>query len=215
MFVCSKAAAMESNPLPHVHGFVLHTWRAEQSTTPRTVKYISGTASSSLLRTLVCKAESTPSLWCFGEAAVQGKLAATPHQCTLCCAQKMKISILVMYLTARNVKFDIISLYQMMLLVVVGWLMSQQHDCVSEGGIRSDKCTYCHTEIEVTDQTCYLIQSQYTDMGKTSLHADPITPGASQGRHWSTGMTRPGTNPTEKLGVEDRVCRSRGGHLNQ
>ena len=39
-------------------------------------------------------------------------------------------------------------------------------------------------------------QSQYTDTGLTSPSADPITPGAWQGSHWSanfevTGMTRP------------------------
>ena len=51
-------------------------------------------------------------------------------------------------------------------------------------------------EIEVADPTFYLSQSQYTDTGPTSPSADPITPGAWQGSHWSanfevTGMTRP------------------------
>ena len=51
-------------------------------------------------------------------------------------------------------------------------------------------------EIEVADPTSYLAQSQYTDTGPTSPSADPITPGAWQGSHWSanfevTGMTRP------------------------
>ena len=41
-----------------------------------------------------------------------------------------------------------------------------------------------------------LTQSQYTDTGLTSPSADPRTPGAWQGSHWSanfwvTGMTRP------------------------
>ena len=54
----------------------------------------------------------------------------------------------------------------------------------------------CHTEIEVADQTIYLTQSQYADTGPTSPSADPMTPGAWQGSHWSanfevTGMTRP------------------------
>ena len=82
----------------------------------------------------------------------------------------------------------------------VGWLLacltSQQHPSVSQGRICSDNCTCCHTEIEVADQTFYLTPSQYTDTGPTSPSADPITPGAWQGNHWSasfevTGMTRP------------------------
>ena len=78
----------------------------------------------------------------------------------------------------------------------VGCLTSQQHASVSQGRICSDNFTCCHTEIEVADQTFYLTQSQYTDTGPTSPNADPITPGAWQGSHWSanfsvTGMTRP------------------------
>ena len=77
-----------------------------------------------------------------------------------------------------------------------GCLTSQQHACVSQGRIYSDNCTCCHTEIEVADQPFYLTQSQYTDTGPSqSQLADPITPGAWQGSHWSanfevTGMIR-------------------------
>ena len=83
----------------------------------------------------------------------------------------------------------------------VGCLTSQQHASVSQGRICSDNFTCCHTEIEVADQTVYLTQSQYTDTGPKSLIADPITPGAWQGSHWSanfevTGMTPPRKNPT-------------------
>ena len=72
-------------------------------------------------------------------------------------------------------------------------------ECISLT-ICSDNFTCCHTEIEVADQTFYLTQSQYTDNGPTSLNADPITPGAWQGSHWSanfevTGMTRTRKNP--------------------
>ena len=79
----------------------------------------------------------------------------------------------------------------------VGCLTSQQHASVSQGRMCSDNFTCCHTEIEVADQTFYLTQSQYTDTGPS---ADPITPGAWQGSHWSanfyvTGMTRPRKNP--------------------
>ena len=48
---------------------------------------------------------------------------------------------------------------------------------------------------QVAGQTLHLIQSQYTDAGPASPSADPITPGAWQGSHWSanfevTGVTR-------------------------
>ena len=74
-------------------------------------------------------------------------------------------------------------------------LTSQQQASVSQGRICSGSFTCCHTKIEVADQTSYLTQSQYTDTGPTSPSADPITPGAWQGSHWSaiflvTGMTR-------------------------
>ena len=88
----------------------------------------------------------------------------------------------------------------MRLLLFVGCLSSQQHASVSQGRICSDNFTCCHTEIEVADPTFHLTQSQYTDTGPSSPSADPITPGAWQGSHWSanfevTGMTRPRKNP--------------------
>ena len=81
-----------------------------------------------------------------------------------------------------------------------GCLSSQQHASVSQGRIYTDNFTCCHTEIEAADPTFHLTQSQYTDTGPTSPSADPITPGAWQGSHWSanfsvTGMTRPRKNP--------------------
>ena len=84
--------------------------------------------------------------------------------------------------------------------MLVGCLSSQQHASVSQGWICSDNLTCCHTEIEVADPTFHLTQSQYTDTGPTSPCADPTTPGAWQGSHWSasfqvTGMTRPRKNP--------------------
>ena len=84
--------------------------------------------------------------------------------------------------------------------LLVGCLTSQQQASVSHGRICSDNFTRCHTETEVADPTFYLTQSQYTDTGPTSPSADPITPGAWQGSHWSanfevTGMTRPRKNP--------------------
>ena len=70
----------------------------------------------------------------------------------------------------------------------VGCVTSQQQASVSQGRICSDKFTYCHTEIEVADQTFYLTQSQYSDTGPTSPSADPIMPGAWQGSHWSANF---------------------------
>ena len=74
------------------------------------------------------------------------------------------------------------------LLLLVGCLKSQQQASVSQGRICSENFTRCHTEIEVADQTFYLTQSQYTDTGPTSPSADPITPGAWQGSHWSANF---------------------------
>ena len=61
-------------------------------------------------------------------------------------------------------------------------LSPQQHASVSQGRIC---CTCCHTEIEVADPTFYCTLSQYTDTRPISHSADPITPGAWQGSHWS------------------------------
>ena len=85
-------------------------------------------------------------------------------------------------------------------LLFVVCLRFQQQASVSQGRICSDNFTCCHTQIEVADQTFHLTQSQYTDNGPTSPSADPKTPGAWQGSHWSanfevTGMTRPRKNP--------------------
>ena len=74
------------------------------------------------------------------------------------------------------------------LLLFVGCLTSQQQASVSQGRICSDNFTCCHTEIDVADQTFYLTQSQYTDTRPTSPSADPITPGAWQGSHWSANV---------------------------
>ena len=91
-------------------------------------------------------------------------------------------------------------LAKVIVCLLVGCLTSQQQAGVSQGRICSDNFTCCHTETEVADPTFYLTQSQYTDTGPTSPSADPITPGAWQGSHWSvnfevTGMTRPRKNP--------------------
>ena len=43
-------------------------------------------------------------------------------------------------------------------------LTSHQHASVSQGRICPDKCTSCHTEIEIADQALYLTQSQCTEL---------------------------------------------------
>ena len=103
-------------------------------------------------------------------------------------------------------------------LLFVGCLTSPKHTGVSQGWICSDNFTCCHTEIEVADPTIYFTQSQYTDAGLTSPSADPITPGAQQGSHWSasfevTGMTRP-RKILSQVEFKPRIFRSPGGCLN-
>ena len=84
---------------------------------------------------------------------------------------------------------------------------SQQRARVPLGRIFSDKSTCCHTEKEVADQTCHLIQSQYTDTRPTSPNADRISPGVQQGSHRRTNlnsMTRPGIIPTAKARIKPK-----------
>ena len=102
-------------------------------------------------------------------------------------------------------------------LLFVSCLMSQQHPSASQAWICSDKCTYCHTETEVADQSFYLTQSQYTDTGPTSPSTDPIS--TRQGSHWSvnfqvTGMTQPGKIPMAQAGIEPRISCCGGGRPN-
>ena len=78
-------------------------------------------------------------------------------------------------------------------------LTSKQHASLSQGRICSDSYACCHTEVDVADQTFTSPSHRNTDTGPTSLNADPITPVAWQGSHWSanfqvTGMTRPRKN---------------------
>ena len=69
-------------------------------------------------------------------------------------------------------------------LLFIGCLTSQQHISVSLGRIYLDNFTCCHTEIQASDQTLYLTQSQCTDTGPTSHSANPILPDVWQGSHW-------------------------------
>ena len=75
-----------------------------------------------------------------------------------------------------------------MLLLFIGCLASLQHASVSQGQIREDNSTCCHTEKQTADTTFYLTQSQYTDTQPTSPSTDPIMPGTWQGSHWSASF---------------------------
>ena len=97
------------------------------------------------------------------------------------CRRALSASCSVMLTEAAKTTYSRKSL----LSWLVGCLTSQQHASVSQGRTCSDNCTCCHTEIEVAGKTFHLTQSQYTDTGPTSPSADPITPGAWQGSHWS------------------------------
>ena len=92
----------------------------------------------------------------------------------------------------KNMRFFLCTVYFILKILnnvlLVGCLTSQQHASVSQGRICTDNFTCCHTEIEAADQTFHLTQSQYTDTGPTSPSADPITPGAWQGSHWSANV---------------------------
>ena len=84
-------------------------------------------------------------------------------------------------------------------------LTSQQHASVSQGRICSYNFTCYHSEIEVTDQTFHLTQSQYTDT-------------AWQGSHWSASFKSLvwldlGKIPAQ-AGFEPSIFCSRGGCLN-
>ena len=68
----------------------------------------------------------------------------------------------------------------------VGWSVPAS---VSQGRICSDDCTSFHSEIEASDHTFFLTQSQHADTGPTSSSADPMKPGACQGSHWSTNIS--------------------------
>ena len=87
--------------------------------------------------------------------------------------------------------------------LLVGCLTSQQQASVSQGRICSDNFTCCHTEIEVADQTFYLTQSQYTDTGPTSPSADPMTPVAWQGSHWSANFLSHWYDSTRRQGGKE------------
>ena len=71
---------------------------------------------------------------------------------------------------------------------------------------------------QVACQTFNLTQSQYTDTRPTSPSADPIIPGAWQGRHWSAnlevaGMTRLGQILLQ-AGFEPQIFGCQGRCLN-
>ena len=62
----------------------------------------------------------------------------------------------------------------------VFWLTSQQLTTCISGKDPIEKCTYCHSEIEVMGQTCDLTESQYADAKLSSPSPDPTC--QAQGR---------------------------------
>ena len=73
------------------------------------------------------------------------------------------------------------------MLLLVGCIMSHHHFSISQDGC-AQTILSAATLIEAVDVTCYLVQSQYTDMGLISPSMDPVTPGVWQGSHWSTNF---------------------------
>ena len=74
----------------------------------------------------------------------------------------------------RFVQFSEVVYFMGRRLLSVGCLTSQQQASVSQGRICTDNFTCCHTEIEATDPTFHLTQSQYTDTRPTSPSASGI-----------------------------------------
>ena len=113
----------------------------------------------------------------------------TKERCTFLLARHQRETLFVVvcinWATNRNWQTKLLDTR---VCLLVGCLTSQQQTSVSQGRICSDNLTCCHTEIEVADPTFYLTQSQYTDTRPTSPSADPITPGAWQGSHWSANF---------------------------
>ena len=103
---------------------------------------------------------------------------ALPWPCQWNCWQKRSVICINTCIASADV----------VCLLLVGCLTSQQHASVSQGRICTDRFTCCHTEIEAADQTFYLTQSQYTDTGPTSPSAYPIMLGAWQGSQWSANF---------------------------
>ena len=59
--------------------------------------------------------------------------------------------------------------------LLVACLTSQQHASIFQERICSDKCTCCHTEVEVADQIFYLTQSRYADTVPANFSITGVT----------------------------------------
>ena len=82
-------------------------------------------------------------------------------------------------------------------LFVCWSLKSQHHASISQGRTCSDKCTCCHTETEVVDQTFHLTQSQYTDIRPNSPSADPHSASRTRG-NFSPNCTMTSGQPSSR-----------------
>ena len=139
--------------------------------------------------TLVCPSQRHKVTLIFTQCS-QGALSAGTAQCVSRCRESARSSYAVQKGLGRGGKIAPRphTLTEGWIGWLVGCLTSWQQASVSQGRICLDNFTCCHTEIEVADQTFYLTQSQYTDTGPTSPSADPITPGAWLGSHWSANF---------------------------
>ena len=90
------------------------------------------------------------------------------------------------------------------MLLFVGWLVGcqtfQQLASVSQGRICSGKCMWCDSEIEVTGQTYYLTQSQYTDTGPTSPRSNFLSHPVTVYWHWANqSQVKLSTSPSHSI----------------
>ena len=84
--------------------------------------------------------------------------------------------------TGRDNKLDLL------LLLFVGCLTSQQHDGVNLRDRSAQTIVRAAKLRQKLQQTLYLTESQYTDTRPTSPSADSVTPGAWQGIHCSASF---------------------------
>ena len=71
-------------------------------------------------------------------------------------------------------------------------------------------CTYCRTQLQTADHTCYPAQPKYTDTGPTTPNTDPTTPDSWLGSHLRTSLSVPGMAWPGKAGGDTPISCSWG-----
>ena len=91
------------------------------------------------------------------------------------------------------------------IVVVVSWLLTSQQkaNCVSGLELQTWWCTLL-PHFEVSDQTCCLTRSQYTNPRPTSPSTDPILLGIWQCHHWNTNLAVTGVILWRIMGSDPR-----------